>query len=334
MASSDLYIFDGSFSSSDMFSSGTTTTDLFCNNELYSVDESLNIFDHFTPHTLSSSLPSDLLGTLTLSPQIPTGLYSDFSDGVKTEQFYGGSDHKQKETVASMARSYSAVENAGRYMQRSFSTNSVDRKPNQIPFNNVPIMDSLNLHFNGLKSPENDFFSGQMMRRVYTTGDLQVSVFLALLFLFIILLKVLILFFLLFFHRFCPFLQNPRKNVAEQRSSEPFQDEQNVKVGRYSAEERKEKISKYRAKRNHRNFTKTIKVTTLVLHFLNSERFFITLFLVVTFFFGMETTKKYACRKTLADSRPRIRGRFARNDEVVEIPNIEDDTELWVKFIF
>lgn len=41
--------------------------------------------------------------------------------------------------------------------------------------------------------------------------------------------------------------------------------------------------------------------------------------------------KKYACRKTLADSRPRIRGRFARNDEVVEIPNIEDDdSELWV----
>lgn len=41
--------------------------------------------------------------------------------------------------------------------------------------------------------------------------------------------------------------------------------------------------------------------------------------------------KKYACRKTLADSRPRIRGRFARNDEVVEIPNIEDDdAELWV----
>ncbi|CAN6934173.1 unnamed protein product [Brassica oleracea] len=263
MASSDLYIFDGSFSSSDMFSSGTTTTDLFCNNELYSVDESLNIFDHFTPHILSSSLPSDLLGTLTLSPQIPTGLYPDFSDGVKTEQFYGGSDHNQTETVASMARSYSAVENAGRYMQRSFSTNSVEGKPNQIPFNNVPIMDSLNLHFNGLKSPENDFFSGQMMRRVYSTGD----------------------------------LQNPRKNVAEQRSSEPFQDEQNVTVGRYSAEERKEKISKYRAKRNHRNFTKTIK---------------------------------YACRKTLADSRPRIRGRFARNDEVVEIPNIEDDdTELW-----
>ncbi|KAJ4885310.1 CCT motif family protein [Raphanus sativus] len=263
MASSDIYIFDGSSSSSDMFSSGTTTMDWFCNNELYSVDESINIFDHFTPHILSSSPPSDLLGTLNLSHQIPTGLYFDFSDGVKTEQFYGGSGQNQTETVASMARSYSAVENAGRYMQRSFSTNSVDGKPNQIPFNNVPLMDSLNLHYNTLKSPENDFFSGQMMRRVYSTGD----------------------------------LQNPRKSVAQQRSSELSKDEQNTRVGRYSAEERKEKISKYRAKRNQRNFTKTIK---------------------------------YACRKTLADSRPRIHGRFARNDEVVEIPNVEDDdTELW-----
>ncbi|XP_024014755.1 uncharacterized protein LOC18022956 [Eutrema salsugineum] len=276
MASSDLYIFDGSSSSSssifrnsspEMFSSDTTTIDLLCNNELYSVDESLSIFDQFTPHLLSSSPPSDLLGTLTLSHQIPTGLYPDFSDAVKAEQFYGGSGHSQTETVASMARSYSAIENAGRYMQRSFSSNSVDGKPNQTPFNNIPITDSLNPHYNTLNSPENDFFSGQMMRRVYSTGD----------------------------------LQNPRRNFTEQISSEnssaPFSDEQNFKVGRYSAEERKEKISKYRAKRNHRNFTKTIK---------------------------------YACRKTLADSRPRIRGRFARNDEVVEIPNIEDDdAELW-----
>ncbi|KAJ0260643.1 Uncharacterized protein HA466_0068210 [Hirschfeldia incana] len=250
MASSDLYIFDGSSSSSssifrnsspDMFSSDTTTTttDLFCSNELYSVDESLNMFDHFTPRILSSSPPSDLLGTLTLSHQIPTGLYPDISDTVKTEQFYGGSGHIQTETIASMARSYSAIENAGRYMQRSFSTNFVDGKQNQIPFNNVPIMD-----YNTLNSPENEFFSGQMMRRVYSTGD----------------------------------LQNTRKNVGEQRSTEPFPDAQNLKVGRYSAEERKEKISK----------------------------------------------------KTLADSRPRIRGRFARNDEIVEIPTIEDeDTELW-----
>ncbi|KAF0933930.1 hypothetical protein E2562_020844 [Oryza meyeriana var. granulata] len=51
-------------------------------------------------------------------------------------------------------------------------------------------------------------------------------------------------------------------------------------VGRYSAEDRRERIEKYRSKRNHRNFDK--KIT-------------------------------YACRKTLADSRPRVKGRFARN---------------------
>lgn len=39
-----------------------------------------------------------------------------------------------------------------------------------------------------------------------------------------------------------------------------FLEEANFKVGRYSAEERKEKISKYRAKRSQRNFNKTIKV--------------------------------------------------------------------------
>lgn len=54
------------------------------------------------------------------------------------------------------------------------------------------------------------------------------------------------------------------------------------KIGRYSAEERKERIERYRSKRNQRNFQK--KIT-------------------------------YACRKTLADSRPRVRGRFARNGE-------------------
>ncbi|KAL4561185.1 hypothetical protein LXL04_033348 [Taraxacum kok-saghyz] len=50
-------------------------------------------------------------------------------------------------------------------------------------------------------------------------------------------------------------------------------------------EERKEKIRRYMMKRNQRNFSKKIK---------------------------------YACRKTLADSRPRVRGRFAKNDETDE----------------
>ncbi|MBA0559431.1 hypothetical protein Golob_016395, partial [Gossypium lobatum] len=74
------------------------------------------------------------------------------------------------------------------------------------------------------------------------------------------------------------------------------------KIGRYNPEERQERISKYRAKRNQRNFNKRIK---------------------------------YACRKTIADNRPRIRGRFARNDETVEIQKApcstrhEEEFELW-----
>ncbi|CAM0955111.1 unnamed protein product [Alopecurus aequalis] len=65
---------------------------------------------------------------------------------------------------------------------------------------------------------------------------------------------------------------------CSQESGEPFSE----KVGRYSAEERKERIERYRSKRQQRNFHK--KIT-------------------------------YACRKTLADSRPRVQGRFARNVE-------------------
>ncbi|XP_062197387.1 uncharacterized protein LOC133900318 [Phragmites australis] len=60
----------------------------------------------------------------------------------------------------------------------------------------------------------------------------------------------------------------------------PEEEQRVAAAGRYSVEERRERIDKYRSKRNHRNFQK--KIT-------------------------------YACRKTLADSRPRVKGRFARN---------------------
>ena len=45
-------------------------------------------------------------------------------------------------------------------------------------------------------------------------------------------------------------------------------------------------VSRYRQKRHERNFNKRIK---------------------------------YMCRKTLADSRPRVRGRFARNDDAAAV---------------
>ncbi|KAG8091879.1 hypothetical protein GUJ93_ZPchr0012g21927 [Zizania palustris] len=62
-------------------------------------------------------------------------------------------------------------------------------------------------------------------------------------------------------------------------------DDNSFKAARLSNEERKEKIHRYIKKRNERNFSKKIK---------------------------------YACRKTLADSRPRVRGRFAKNDDYCE----------------
>ncbi|CAN0921698.1 Zinc finger protein CONSTANS-LIKE 1 [Linum grandiflorum] len=58
------------------------------------------------------------------------------------------------------------------------------------------------------------------------------------------------------------------------------------KASKYSPLEKQQRILRYRTKRNLRNFSKKIK---------------------------------YECRKTLADSRPRIRGRFARNDELDNI---------------
>lgn len=87
------------------------------------------------------------------------------------------------------------------------------------------------------------------------------------------------------------------------------------KVGRYSAEERKERVERYRVKRHQRNFTKKITVRyppsiipTLQMHSLH-DRFELTLGHPWRWF------RQYACRKSLADSRPRVKGRFARNGE-------------------
>ncbi|KAF8054530.1 hypothetical protein N665_1327s0015 [Sinapis alba] len=78
------------------------------------------------------------------------------------------------------------------------------------------------------------------------------------------------------------------------------------KAYKYTPEEKKEKIEKYRSKRNLRNFNKRIK---------------------------------YECRKTLADSRPRIRGRFAKNDEISQqeqvdvIETVVGDIDTWASFL-
>ncbi|OWM85301.1 hypothetical protein CDL15_Pgr028088 [Punica granatum] len=168
----------------------------------------------------------------------------------------------------------SGFTNAVKYMQRSYSINSLEEKQAAALFHPQfdAVMESAD-HLQGqagmMSSPES-CIPGAQMRRVCSAGDLQRSS-----------------------------LSSPL------RIESAFPDEANLKVGRYSVQERKERILKYRAKRTQRNFTKTIK---------------------------------YACRKTLADTRPRIRGRFARNDEIGELPKApcstrEDDDEdhdLWL----
>ncbi|XP_048128376.1 uncharacterized protein LOC115726853 [Rhodamnia argentea] len=87
------------------------------------------------------------------------------------------------------------------------------------------------------------------------------------------------------------FCAESQKLMDGNSSSAPFAtdisnlEDPTYKVGKLSVEQRKEKIHRYMKKRNERNFSKKIK---------------------------------YACRKTLADSRPRVRGRFAKNDEFEE----------------
>jgi hypothetical protein len=73
------------------------------------------------------------------------------------------------------------------------------------------------------------------------------------------------------------------------------------RVGRFTLEERRQLLQRFQQKRTQRNFNKKIK---------------------------------YACRKSLADKRPRVRGRFARNDESTEHSSrtnghkLEDDDEV------
>ncbi|XP_008222636.1 PREDICTED: uncharacterized protein LOC103322486 isoform X2 [Prunus mume] len=102
------------------------------------------------------------------------------------------------------------------------------------------------------------------------------------------------------------------------------------KACRYNPEEKKERIERYRNKRNLRNFNKTIKV---VITDVQPS-------IVLPFGCLFEI---YACRKTLADSRPRIRGRFARNDEIeknspVQWSHIsgeedEEDGDSWINLL-
>ncbi|XP_051134140.1 zinc finger protein CONSTANS-LIKE 5-like [Andrographis paniculata] len=99
--------------------------------------------------------------------------------------------------------------------------------------------------------------------------------------------------------------QNHRANRAVVNESSVL--ECLSKASPYGPEEKKERIERYRTKRNLRNFNKKIE---------------------------------YECRKTLANSRLRVKGRFKRNEEIEKVPQsdwdnylvVEDDSD-WIAFL-
>ncbi|KAL8064145.1 hypothetical protein ABFX02_01G072200 [Erythranthe guttata] len=234
-------------------------------------------FDQISAALLSSSPPSFQLENLTLMSQLGSAAEYSAPEEVKTEEFqlsfdadfsgFGNcfSPQSLDETAAAAAK----------FMQRSFSSNSFENRPSfcfRPRFDGV--LESQSSPKRQILSSPPEFSSGQM-RRVCSTGDLQ---------------KV----------QMNMQTKNAALSVSPLSSEKSLMEDANFKVGKYSAEERKEKIDRYRAKRTQRNFHKTIK---------------------------------YACRKTLADNRPRIRGRFARNDEAGEIPKpstYEDEDDFWM----
>nr|XP_043612160.1 zinc finger protein CONSTANS-LIKE 9-like [Erigeron canadensis] len=92
------------------------------------------------------------------------------------------------------------------------------------------------------------------------------------------------------------------KQYNSRSSESPLSNERNSiiesmnKVCRYSSKEKKESIERYKSKKNQRNFNKKIK---------------------------------YVCRKTLADCRPRVKGRFiARYNEIGRLKKQDGAEEM------
>lgn len=105
------------------------------------------------------------------------GSFSSAMDGfeVKTEECQMSVDYDAYNQHHFFPHSYSGAESVAKYMQRSFSSNSFNGKPGFLfhPHSDK-LMDSPNFQNNGMSSPENSCFNGQM-RRVCSTGDLQVK---------------------------------------------------------------------------------------------------------------------------------------------------------------
>ncbi|CAI9288853.1 unnamed protein product [Lactuca saligna] len=194
------------------------------------LDTPFEEIDQIAPTIFSSSPPSHQLQNLSLYQMgISVTSSNEALDSCHL-------DVKTEESQLPLYDSYyyGGSDHALTMMQRSYSSNSFQQeKPNGVLYEPKinGLIESQNLQAQSLTSPDQNF-SYSHMRRVCSTGD----------------------------------LQSPKINQTSQRlSSSPlatessFMDEANFKVGRYNAEERKEKIMRYRAKRTQRNFNKTIK---------------------------------------------------------------------------
>ncbi|WOG90215.1 hypothetical protein DCAR_0209458 [Daucus carota subsp. sativus] len=287
--SSNLFMFDGSIYSdpfspvNDPFASiDDILQEDFTANKSYQIDE----IDQIASTIVSSSPPSHRMGSLSLC-QAPLAIeYPNFSVKAEDSQlpFYSTTCGYNNISYSSSFPTYGTDEPV-KMMQRSFSSNSFDRKSGFMfqsfdSFAESSSIAATTAQVQALSSPECNSSSNSQMRRFCSTGDLQS-------------LKTS--------------QMRARLSCSPLATESTFMEDTYSKVGRYSAEERKERIHRYRAKRTQRNFNKTIK---------------------------------YACRKTLADNRPRIRGRFARNDEPIVIPKTanynpyEDEDDLLIGGFF
>lgn len=146
-----------------------------------SVDETTYSLDQIASALLSSSPPSHQLENLSICqtphnfPNANNSVYSPPPpEVIKTEEYQA-----PFETISGFDNSFvpqnNTAENVVTLIQRSYSSNSFDGKLNFLFHPRFDsLMESSNMQSQVLNPPENNFPSGQM-RRVFSTGDLQVS---------------------------------------------------------------------------------------------------------------------------------------------------------------
>ncbi|KAE9459557.1 hypothetical protein C3L33_08536, partial [Rhododendron williamsianum] len=209
--SSDLFLLDESFFSDEFLDSPIELLQAISDHHQISQnpvqETNYSSSDQMTHPIFSTSPPSNQLENLSL---YQTTQFQDFSSlEVKTEECH----------LFPLSSPYgfesfghgNAAESVAKMMQRSFSSHSFDG--NKPSFSFQPRFDCVaeSPHFQpqAMSSPENSFSVGQMRRRIKTTRA------------------------------------NRRLSSSPLATESSFIEEANLKVGRYSAEERKERIHRF-----------------------------------------------------------------------------------------